>query len=319
MLRGAFISLSKAHWAQRMITRWRFAWRVASRFIAGETPEEALQAVLGLNQQGINATLDHLGENTTHIAAADQAVGEILHILEKIDQTGLKCNVSIKLTQLGLNLDVERTYQNLLIILAKARELNNFVRVDMEDSSLTQDTLNLIQRAWDAGFKNTGAVIQAYLYRSEEDILQLVERGIPVRLVKGAYKEPSSLAYPRKRDVDHHFDRLCEILITGAARVDIPEAGRDGRFPPLAAIATHDEKRIRHAIAAAEKAGLPKSALEFQMLYGIRRELQRQLVHLGYSVRVYTPYGTHWYPYFMRRLAERPANVWFFLSNFFQR
>lgn len=319
MLRGAFISLSKAQWAQRVITRWRFAWRVASRFVAGETAEEALQAVQQLNQRGINATLDHLGENTTNLSEADQAVNEILRILEKIDCSGLKSNISIKLTQLGLALDPERTYQNLLVILEKARELHNFVRIDMEDSSLTQATLNIIQRAWEAGFRNTGAVIQAYLYRSEEDVRQLVESGIPVRLVKGAYKEPASLAYPRKRDVDRNFDHLSEILIEAAAKQTAAQTDVSGRFPPLAAVATHDEKRIRRAAEAAQRAGLAKSALEFQMLYGIRRNLQRELADQGYPVRVYIPNGTHWYPYFMRRLAERPANVWFFVSSFFQR
>ncbi len=319
MLRGAFISLSKAQWAQRWITRWKFAWRVASRFIAGETPDEAVQAVRLLNQQGIHATLDNLGEHTTSLSEASQAVREILDILERIDRFGLKSNVSIKLTQLGLAIDVDQTYRNLLLILEKAREKRNFVRVDMEDSSLTQVTLNLIRRAWDAGYQNTGAVIQAYLYRSEEDVRSLVEQGIPVRLVKGAYQEPAHLAYPRKRDVDGNYDRLSDLLIAAAAASGVSDGSPDGRFPPLAAIATHDEKRIRHAITAAEKAGLPRTGIEFQMLFGIRRDLQRQLAEQGYPVRVYIPYGTHWYPYFMRRLAERPANLWFFLSNFFQR
>ncbi len=319
MLRGAFISLSRAQWAQRWITRKKFAWRAASRFIAGETPEEAVLAVQRLNREGIHATLDNLGENTEDLRAAASAVEETLLILERIKQHGLNSNISIKLTQLGLDLDVEQAYQNMLSILSKARETQNFVRVDMEDSSITQVTLNLIGRAWEEGFRNLGAVIQAYLYRSEEDIRQLVERGIPIRLVKGAYKEPAALAYPRKRDVDLHFDRLCEILILGSSLQGSPRTRVAGRFPPLVAIATHDENRIRRAVSAAEKAGLPREALEFQMLYGIRRDLQHELAHQGYPVRVYVPYGTHWYPYFMRRLAERPANVWFFVSNLFHR
>lgn len=319
MLRSAFISLSKAQWAQRWITRWKFAWRVASRFVAGETPEEAMQAVQQLNREGIFTTLDNLGENTTDLQAAASAAEETLHILERIDRSGLNSNVSIKLTQLGAAIDVEQAYRNLLRILAKARETQNFVRVDMEDSSLTQVTLNLVERAWDEGYKNIGAVIQAYLYRSEDDVRRLIERGIPIRLVKGAYKEPADLAYPRKRDVNAHFDRLSDILISAVPATYSPRTGIAGRFPPLVAIATHDERRIHHAARALEKAGLPKDALEFQMLYGIRRDLQSQLVSQGYPVRVYIPYGTRWYPYFMRRLAERPANVWFFLSNLFQR
>ncbi len=319
MLRGAFTTLSKAHWAQRWITRWRFAWRFASRFIAGDTVQDALQVVEQLNLQGIHATLDQLGEHTADLNEAARASEDILTILDQIDQSRLKSNVSIKLTQLGLSLDPEEAYQNLLRILSRARERQNFVRVDMEDSSLTQVTLRLVQGAWDAGFSNTGVVIQSCLYRSQEDARHLAQHGIPVRLVKGAYKEPANLAYPRKRDVDASFDRISDILIAGAKAKGSPLLSGDGRFPPLAAIASHDEARIRYAAAAAEKAGLPRAALEFQMLYGIRRDLQQNLTAQGYPVRVYIPFGTHWYPYFMRRLAERPANVWFMLSNLIKK
>ncbi len=319
MLRGVFTTLSKAQWAQRWITRWKFAWRFASRFIAGDTIEDALPVVEQLNQQGIHATLDQLGEHTADLSEALQATGDIQAILERLHQSRLRSNVSIKLTQLGLSLEPETAYQNLLRILERARETQNFVRVDMEDSSLTGITLDLVRRAWADGFRNTGVVIQSYLYRSPEDARQLAERGIPVRLVKGAYKEPASLAHPRKTDVDASFDQISDILIDGARALGTPQLSGDGRFPPVVAVASHDERRIRYAAAAAEKAGLPKNALEFQMLYGIRRDLQQHLAAQGYPVRVYIPFGTHWYPYFMRRLAERPANVWFMLSNLFKK
>lgn len=319
MLRAIFISLSKAHWAQRTITNWKIAWWVASRFIAGETAGEAIEAVRRLNQQGILATVDHLGEHTESLDTANQATGQVLDMLEEIEKAGLKSNVSIKLSQLGLMLDADEAYRNLVRIVQRASACANLVRVDMEDSSLTEITLDFVHRLKDQGFHNVGTVIQSYLYRSLEDTSRLVQRGIPVRLVKGAYKEPESVAYQKKSDVDTNFDRLSEEMIAGALADGVRPVSQDGRFPPIVAIASHDEQRIRYAIQAAERKGLPKQSLEFQMLYGIRRDLQTDLRNQGYPVRVYVPYGSHWYPYFMRRLAERPANVWFFLSNLFHR
>ena len=168
------------------------------------------------------------------------------------------------------------------------------------------------------GFDNVGIVIQSYLFRSEDDVRRLGEMAVRVRLCKGAYKEPPNIAFPKKRDVDNNFDRLSEILIDSAIAAGAPMTSEDGIFPPIPAIATHDKNRIRFAKSYAQKVGLPKSALEFQMLHGIRRGLQQQLVREGYPVRVYVPYGSEWYPYFMRRLAERPANLWFFLTNLFR-
>jgi proline dehydrogenase len=319
MLRAFFISLSKATWAQRWITRWGFAWRAASRFIAGENGEEAIQAIRQLNESGILATLDHLGENTSSAAEARKSTDEILQVLDQIHISGVRSNVSIKLSQIGLLLDDELCQQNLARILQKAQLTNNFVRIDMEDSSLTAKTLDALRWARAHGFFNVGIVIQSYLHRSAADVRMLIEEGIRVRLVKGAYQEPASVAYPAKEDVDKAFDQLAELLLAGSLSSQMDSNRADGRVPPLAAIASHDVKRIQFAREVQQKLGLPKEALEFQMLYGIRRDLQQELAAAGYPVRVYVPYGTHWYPYFMRRLAERPANVWFFISNFFKR
>ncbi len=318
MLRAFFISLSKARWAQQWISRWGAAWRAASRFIAGETPEDAVQAVLQLNQKGLVATLDHLGEHTESREAALQSTDDILAILSEIQDSGVQANVSIKLSQLGLLIDLQLCKNCLQKILAYSAQVGNFIRIDMEDSGLTDLTLDILFWAKQQNFHNVGVVVQSYLYRSASDVERLLSAGIPVRLVKGAYQEPASVAYPKKLDVDKNFDQLTDMLIQGAVKSGSPTRSGDGRFPPVPAIATHDPQRINYAIQSAQQYGLPKDALEFQMLYGIRRDLQEKLVQEGYPVRVYVPYGTHWYPYFMRRLAERPANVWFFISNFFK-
>ncbi len=319
MLRALLISLSKAEWAKHLVTRWEVAWRVASRFIAGETLEEATRVIRVLNEAGLNATVDHLGEHTTDVVEAQRATEATLVSLEEIERQHLRANVSVKLSAIGLTVDPVLCRQNLERIVVRARELGNFVRVDMEDSSLVDATLELVHWCHDQGYTNVGVAIQSYLYRSEQDTRHLVSRRVPIRLVKGAYKEPPEIAYPHKRDVDVSFDRLTDILLQGVQEAGIPQISEDGRFPPIPAIATHDEARIRYAQERAKHLGLPNTALEFQMLYGIRRDLQQELVRAGYPVRVYVPYGTHWYPYFMRRLAERPANLWFFISNFFRR
>ena len=189
----------------------------------------------------------------------------------------------------------------------------------MEDSSVTQITLDILHNIRRCGFDNVGIVIQAYLYRSEEDIKQLLEDCFTVRLCKGAYKEPASVAFPKKKDVDANYDRLGVMLMDGSLRQGCPPLSGDGRIPPVAGLATHDARRIANAKEYAMNNSIPKNAMEFQMLNGIRRDLQVQLARQGYPVRIYVPYGTEWYPYFMRRLAERPANVWFFISNFFRR
>ena len=319
MLRRFFIALSKAQWAQKLITGWGFARKMASRFIAGTTVEEAIQSVGSLNARGILATLDHLGENTASADEASNATEDVVLILNAIAQSGVKSNVSIKLSQIGLTLDEALFRANLLRIAGQADRLGIFLRIDMEDSSLTDRTLQALGWLREQGYANIGIVIQSYLYRSEADVEQLMREGVRVRLVKGAYREPASVAYPRKADVDAAFDRLTGQLIRGALAGGAEPVSADGRRPPMPAIASHDEARIRFAQQAAQEAGLPRQALEFQMLYGIRRDLQERLAAEGYPVRVYVPYGTHWYPYFMRRLAERPANVWFIVSNFFRK
>ncbi len=321
MLRSFLIYLSKAAWAQRLVTSWSFAWRAASRFVAGETSQDAIRAIRELNEKCINATLDHLGEHTSTVEEADKATGDILSVLNEIDKAGMRANVSIKLTQIGIGLDEEICRQNLTLILDQVKKHGNFLRIDMEDTPYTDITLAMYYSMLQRGFKvsHVGLVVQAYLYRTEDDVRKLLEYNTHLRLVKGAYKEPSEKAFPKKADTDANFDLLTKLMIDAALKIEANKISSDGRVPPIPAIATHDEKRIAFAKQYAEKVGLPKEALEFQMLYGIRRDLQEQLVKQGFPVRVYVPFGSHWYPYFMRRLAERPANIWFFISNYFRK
>ena len=321
MLRSFLIYLSQAGWAQRMVTGWNFAWKTASRFVAGESIQDAIRVIQELNAKGIVATLDQLGEHTTTVEEATQSAEGILKILDEIDKVGVQANVSIKLTQIGMGLDDMLCRDNLIRILHRAKEYKNYIRIDMEDSPYTDTTIELLNGVLDEGFsiRTVGLVVQSCLYRTEEDTRKLLERKVRFRLVKGAYKEPPDKAYPKKTDVDANLDLLTKILIDAALDAKSPAISEDGRIPPIPAIATHDEKRIDFAKQYAEKVGYPKEALEFQMLYGIRRDLQEQLASEGYPVRVYVPFGTHWYPYFMRRLAERPANIWFFISNFFRK
>ena len=319
MLRSFFIYLSKAEWAQRLVTGWKFAWRTASRFVAGNTIEDAIKVVGELNAKGINATLDHLGESTSTREEAIKAAEDVIELLERIGKSNLRANVSVKLTQVGLALDERLCADNLERILICARKNENFVRIDMEDTPFTEQTLHLFREVKEKGYEKCGIVVQAYLYRTEKDVRELLVNGARFRLVKGAYKEPAEMAFPKKADVNANFDLLTQIMIEGAKNFGTPTLSGDGRIPPIPAIGSHDPKRLEFAKACAEKAGVPKQAVEFQMLYGIRRDLQEECVTEGYPVRIYVPYGTHWYPYFMRRLAERPANFWFFISNFFRK
>ena len=321
MLRSFLIYLSKAAWAQKLVASWGLAWHAASRFVAGESAEDAIRAIHELNAKGINATLDHLGEHTSTADEAERATDAILLILNDIEKAGVRANVSIKLTQIGMGLDEEICRQNLVRILEQVKKYNNFLRVDMEDTPYTDITISSYQSMLRRGFNTcqVGMVVQSYLYRTEADTRRLLEYGTRIRLVKGAYREPPDKAYPKKADVDANFDLLTKIMIDAALKIEPNKVSADGRIPPVPAIASHDEKRIAFAKQYAEKVSLPKEAIEFQMLYGIRRDLQEQLVKEGYAVRVYVPFGTHWYPYFMRRLAERPANIWFFISNFFRK
>ncbi|MDO8755070.1 MAG: proline dehydrogenase family protein [Anaerolineales bacterium] len=318
MLRSFFIYLSKVTWAQKLVTSWGFAWRTASRFVAGTKLEDALRVVRELNARGINATLDHLGEHTNTREEAQQATDDIFATLDALgaDSTA-RGNVSIKLTQIGLGLDENLCAQNLERLLSRAKQNRTFIRIDIEDTPYTDKTINLYYAMREKGYENLGTAVQSYLYRAEEDTRRLVQDGVPIRLVKGAYNEPPDKAFPKKADVDANYDLLSKILIDASVAAQ-SKLSDDGRVPPIPAIASHDDKRIAFAKSYADKVGLPKNGLEFQMLYGIRRDLQELLAKEGYPVRVYVPFGTHWYPYLMRRLAERPANIWFFISNFFK-
>ncbi len=314
MLREFFLMLSRAHWAQATITRLPFAWQMASRFVSGTTTAEAIRAIQALNQKGLFATLDFLGESVTNRAEAARAADEYACILDQIAASGVRANVSLKLTQFGLDLDQALCLDNVRRVVEKARQLGIFVRVDMEGTPHTDRTLAIVA-ALRGEFENVGTVLQAYLYRTEQDLLALADAGTRIRLCKGAYKEPADLAFPQKADVDANFVKLTRLLLDRAGNA---RPSGDGRTPPLAAIATHDEKMIAATKAYVAETGVARELVEFQMLNGVRRDLQEQLTREGFPVRVYVPYGTHWYPYFMRRLAERPANVWFFVSNYFK-
>jgi proline dehydrogenase len=319
MLRSFLIYLSKAAWAQNIVMNMKLAWKVASRFVAGTTIESAVKAAIELNACGINATMDHLGENITTPDEARQACQDVLDLLEQINCCDVRANVSIKLTQMGLAIDENLCLENVEKILARAKQYDNFVRIDMEDTPFTDQTIDVLRKMRAKGYENVGIAIQSYLYRSEADVRALLEEGVRFRLIKGAYKEPPDKAYPKKADVDANFDKLAKIMIDWSAAHGAPALRKDGRVPPIPALGTHDAARIEFAKKYAAQINLPKEALEFQMLYGIRRDLQEQCVAEGYPVRVYIPYGTHWYPYFMRRLAERPANLWFFISNLLRK
>ncbi len=319
MLRSIFLYLSKARWARRLIVSWSLSRRVARRFVAGETLDEAIQAVRDLNAAGMNATLDHLGESVTTQSEAVRSADDYLAIISRICDSGIRSNASLKLSQLGLNVSYDLCLENVRRVVRQAAGCGLFIRIDMEDASTVDRTIELWRTLRKEGLANVGLVFQSYLYRTEKDMGAVLAEGCRIRLCKGAYKEPPDLAYPRKSDVDASYDRLVRLMIDAARAGGAVTVTADGRVPPVTAVATHDEKRVTAARAYAEHVGFPKQALEFQMLHGIRSDLQRQLAAAGYPVRVYVPYGTEWYPYFMRRLAERPANVWFFISNFFRR
>ncbi|MAT43243.1 MAG: proline dehydrogenase [Anaerolineaceae bacterium] len=315
MLRILFLYLSKAKWANNLITHWGFAWRAASRFVAGEDNEQALIIASQLNSEGFRIALDPLGEHTNTTDAAIAAADEIVGLLDKINQNSVNSYVSIKLSQLGLLFDETLCYSLLKKILLKAKETGLFIRVDMEDSSITNKTIETT--IWMRSiYQNVGVVIQSYLYRSESDVFTVLKELIPVRMVKGAYNEPKEVAYPNKADVNENFDKLSQIILK--SNLKFQKLDSSPLHPPILAIATHDEPRIKNLLDFARINGFEKLDFEIQMLYGIRRDLQEKYLDLGYPVRIYIPYGTHWYPYFMRRLAERPANVWFFLSNIFK-
>ncbi len=311
MIRSFFSYLSKAAWARKIAMRSSIVWKMASRFIAGVTLADGIRAIQQLNSKGINATLDHLGEDTDSPEKARQATTDILEAFDAIEKAGVRGNVSVKLTQIGLGISSELCTENLERLLEKAQGYNSFVRIDMEDATVTQKTLDVLRTVRQHGYENVGIVIQAYLYRSEDDIRKLLEECFKVRLCKGAYTESPKVAYPKMQDINSNYDRCAAMLINGALSHDCPRISNDGKIPPVAGLATHDSKRIEFARLYAEKVGLPRDAMEFQMLNGIRSDLQEQLAKDGYCVRVYVPYGAEWYPYVMRRIAERPADLLF--------
>ncbi len=317
MIKTVLLYLSNAVWMRRIFENWRVAQRVSSRFIAGETLEDALQVVRGLSQKGLFSSLDHLGENVTNAEEAENARDEYIHIIHSIGQ--FQTNVSLKLSQLGLGFDFNLCLGNIRVIAEYAADSGILVRIDMEDASTVDSTLEIFSTLRRSGIRNIGLVFQAYLYRTEGDIKAVLSMGSSVRLCKGAYNEPPEIAFPKKIDVDHNFDRLTARLIDFTRTAEEEIRPSTGRFPPLTAIATHDEKRIDYAIEYARQFGFPQTSLEFQMLYGIRLDLQSRLAAAGYPVRVYVPFGKEWYPYFMRRLAERPANLGFFITHLIRR
>ena len=295
MLKSTLLFLSERNDFKNVLFKLPYAARMAGRFVAGDTSAEALDVARELNGQGFRVTLDLLGESVFEREEAARASAEYSESLAEIDAHEAETTISLKLTQLGLDIDTDFCYENLLGIVRKADELGNFVRIDMEDSQHTQATLDVFYRVF-AEHRNVGIVIQSYLYRSEDDIARLVELGAPVRLCKGAYAEPASVAFQNKGEVDANYVRLMKMLLDGGAPT---------------AIASHDERMIDATLEHVARTGLPDDAFEIQMLYGVRRDYQRQLVDNGLGMRIYLPYGSQWYSYFMRRMAERPANLLF--------
>lgn len=301
MLRKTLLYLSDQPRIFRFVRRNRLARGFARRFVAGETLDEAIQAVRGLNAQGITASLDLLGESVHNAAEAREAADAYVTALERIAKERLDANVSLKLTAMGLDVSQELCVDSVCRILKCAHEHDNFVRIDMEGSDYTDVTLDLFeQRFYPVYSENVGIVLQSMLRRTMGDVERAVRLHARVRLCKGAYKEPATIAYPDKADVDSAYVQAMRRLLC------------EGRYP---GIATHDEKMIEETKRFAASEGIPTDRYEFQMLYGVRRDLQEQLVADGYRLRVYVPYGTQWYPYLMRRLAERPANLWFITGS----
>ena len=299
MLRALLLELAKSSRLRRWITSNGTTRRLAQRFVPGEDLAPAIEAARQCNRSGMSVSLDHLGENVLSREDAERARQAYTGALDRIAADNLDTNVSLKLTHLGLDLSDDFCAEQLRIVTQRAAALRNFVRVDMEGSAYTDRTLRIVKQAR-AETDAVGTVIQGYLYRSEKDIQDLLRIGCRIRLVKGAYKEPSEIAFPRKKDVDANYIKLMRLLLPSGI---------------YHALATHDPNMIEAAIRFAAEHGITKDKFEFQMLYGIRTDLQSRLVREGYRVRVYIPFGQDWFPYFMRRLAERPANLLFFAKN----
>lgn len=303
MLRRLLLYLSQAVWARKIITHWSIARRVARRFVAGETLDEAVAATRALNARKLAVTLDYLGESVHHAEDTQEVVQTYRAMLQRIHQDGLQATVSLKLTHLGLDISEDLCLTNLRLILGDARPHGIGVTIDMESTAYTDATLRIYRTMRDEyDFTNVGTVIQAYLRRTEDDLRELGAEGSHVRLCKGAYLEPPELAFPAKADVDANYVKVTRQYL---------------QTPGFLCIATHDENMIQAAETAIRETGAKR--FEFQMLYGIRSARQDSLAAAGYPVRVYVPFGAAWYPYFMRRLAERPANLWFFARSVFSR
>jgi len=301
MLRKTLLYLSNQQKVFTFVRRNRLARRMASRFVAGETIDEAIPAVRALNARRITASLDLLGESVHHEEEARTTARSYLEILDRIKAEKLDANVSLKLTAMGLDVSEDLCVANVQMVLERARDYDSFVRLDMESSEYTDRTLQMFEhRLYPSYPKNVGIVLQSYLRRTPADVELANRLGCRVRICKGAYQEPASVAFPDKRDVDQTYVRCMHALMT------------DGNYPGLA---THDERIIAEAKRFASERKIPADRYEFQMLYGVRRDLQERLVRDGYRIRVYVPFGTQWYPYLMRRLAERPANVAFMTGN----
>ncbi|MFV1986518.1 MAG: proline dehydrogenase family protein [Gemmatimonadota bacterium] len=304
MLRRSLLFLSERHGLKDRLLKMPAARKTALRFVAGEDLASAIEASNALETEGFRVTLDFLGESVTDEAEAERTTAIYEASFGEIAGSGCRATTSLKLTQLGLDISADLCVSNLSRILDAAERADSFVRVDMEGSSHTQVTLDVFRRVFPR-HRNVGVVIQSYLHRSERDVTELCQAGAAVRLCKGAYQEPASIAYARKADVDANYTHLMRQLLHAAR-------GREpiGGVPPVA-IATHDDAMIEATRSFVESQAIPVDTFEFQMLYGIRRDVQKQLLAGGYHVRIYVPYGTQWYPYFMRRMAERPANLWF--------
>ena len=297
-----FHTIARSQGLKRLASRYgmRAQGGFARRFIAGETVDEAVEAARAIEAAGLSQTLDLLGESVATMPEADTATRAYLHVIDRIVAAGIGRNISLKLTQLGLSIDRATCVDNLRRILDAAGTHDFFVRIDMEDSPFTQVTLDVFETMWQQGYRNAGVVLQSYLPRSMGDARRMIELGARVRLVKGAYKEPKTVAYQDKAQVDAAFVDIMKLLLAG------------GVYP---AIATHDPAMIAATRAFAAERGIPQARYEFQMLYGIRRDLQTQLRAEGYGMRVYVPFGREWFPYFMRRLGERPANIGFVIRG----
>lgn len=299
--RSALIYLSRQEGLKDFAARFRPFKKLTTRFVAGENIDEAIAAIRELNAERCTASFDHLNESVANPPEAEAEVKEYLRILTRIDDTGINSNVSIKLTQFGLELDTELAYKNARAVVADAARRGNFVRVDMEASNVTQQTIDIFQRLRaEFGLNDVGIVLQSYLRRTYDDAQELLKLPARIRIYKGAYNETPEVAFPNKKDTDDNYVRVMQLLLSSGV---------------YHGIATHDPRMIEATINFSQREGIGKDAFEFQMLYGIRRDLQRQLAKDGFNMRVYVPYGKHWYPYFMRRLAERPANIWFVLKN----